>query len=344
MVADAGEGLWEMFQELEKYSEKSGLRVNTQKTKYKYLGFWLNSRNSYGTHIRKMKNKAMKAINTIWGVWRRAALENLKGRLYLMEAVITAGAIYRADIWGWERWEDIERIQGRYVKMALEVNANTLEYIWGIEAGKVSLKLESKKRAEDYLMEILRIGDERWPKVCLKEEIRGIVNGYQSAWGQKLKKAFEEVGNGKGIRWMFEGRGLGEIRKKLEEGRVRREEQCMQRWWGRIDRSGFCRGYREWKIGLGCEDYWRNKLCGGGEETLEHIWVCRRAKEVIGGRWVEEIEGLGLVETEEGIRVRLVGLLKKELNVGMCEYSREFERRARENKKGERRLDLWGDW
>ncbi|KAI4487667.1 hypothetical protein M0802_011929 [Mischocyttarus mexicanus] len=32
-VADTGEGLREIFQELEKYSEKSGLRVNIQKTK-----------------------------------------------------------------------------------------------------------------------------------------------------------------------------------------------------------------------------------------------------------------------------------------------------------------------
>ncbi|KAI4481553.1 hypothetical protein M0802_013950 [Mischocyttarus mexicanus] len=156
-----------------------------------------------------------------------------------MEAVITAGAIHGAEIWGWERWEDIERIQGRYVKMALEVNANTSEYIWGIEAGKGSLELESKKRAEDYLMEILRMGDERWLKVCLKEEIRGIVNGYQSAWGQKLKKAFEE--GVQGVEDRFGVRGLLEEQVEREiEGAVGEVEmrEYMKNEGERVQKHG----------------------------------------------------------------------------------------------------------
>ncbi|KAI4475249.1 hypothetical protein M0802_015229 [Mischocyttarus mexicanus] len=65
--------------------------------------------------------------------------------------------------------------------------------------------------------------------------------------------------------------------------------------------------------------------------------IRKKTKSLDWGRWVEEVEGLDLVETEEGIRVKLVSLLKGELNVGMCEYSRE-------NKEGKRRLDLRGDW
>ncbi|KAI4496980.1 hypothetical protein M0802_007928 [Mischocyttarus mexicanus] len=79
---------------------------------------------------------------------------------------------------------------------------------------------------------------------------------------QRLKKAFEEVEDGEGFRWMFEGRELGAIRKKWKkwkEGRARREEQGLQRWWGKKDRSSFCRGYKKWKVVLGCESYWNNR-------------------------------------------------------------------------------------
>ncbi|KAI4490291.1 hypothetical protein M0802_010759 [Mischocyttarus mexicanus] len=181
--------------------------------------------------------------------------------------------------------------------MALGANTNTPEYIWGMETGKGNLEFETRRMAGDYLLRVLRMADERWPKICLREEIRGIVNGYQSEFGQRLKKVEDK----EGIRWMFEGRELGAIRKKLEEWRARREEQGVQRCWGKKGRSSFCRRYKEWKIVLECKSYWNNwkwsgrmkeqwarlrcgsvgrseqrgfqntrcRLCGRGDETLE---------------------------------------------------------------------------
>ncbi|KAI4487119.1 hypothetical protein M0802_012033 [Mischocyttarus mexicanus] len=290
MVADTGEGLWEMFQELEKYSEKSRLRVNTQKTK---------------------ENEEQGDEGDDYDL---GGVEGGGAGKFKEEAVPNGGSNHSGcNIWG----EDLG--MG-------EVNANTSEYIWGIEAGKGSLELESKKRAEDYLMEILRMGDERWPKVCLKEEIRGIVNGYQSAWGQKLKKAFEEGVQGVEVRFGVRG---------LVEEQVEREIKGAV---GEVEMREYMKneGERVHKHGV-------QAMRRRGRNIGAHMGV-QEGERGNRGRWVEEIEGLGLLETEEGIRVKLVGLLKGELNVGMCEYNREFKRRARENKKGERRLDLWGDW
>lgn len=47
--------------------------------------------------------------------------------------------------------EEIERIQSQLFKMALGVNSNTPNYIWRMEAGRRSMKIETKKRAEEYL-------------------------------------------------------------------------------------------------------------------------------------------------------------------------------------------------
>lgn len=41
--------------------------------------------------------------------------------------------------------------------------------------------MEARRRASRYMVEILRMQDERWPKICLKEEMRGIKNRNPSA-------------------------------------------------------------------------------------------------------------------------------------------------------------------
>lgn len=102
---------------------------------YKYLGYWFTTKNTYSLHIRKMTNKVKKMINAIWGIWRRARLGRLSDRLYLMGAIVSRMFVWSKNM-GWERWDAIERTQGRYVKMAMGVNCNTPDYIWRAEAGR----------------------------------------------------------------------------------------------------------------------------------------------------------------------------------------------------------------
>ncbi|OXU24016.1 hypothetical protein TSAR_014018 [Trichomalopsis sarcophagae] len=65
------------------------------------------------------------------------------------------------------------------------------------------------------------------------------------------------------------------------------------------------------------------------EESIEHIWVCGKAREKMEEEWVKEIEELGLTGEEEEIRRSLNRTLKGELKEGMCRYSRRFEEEAR---------------
>lgn len=61
---------------------------------YKYLGYWLTTKNSHGLHIRKMTNKVRKMINAIWGIWKRAKMGRLSDRLYVTDAIVKAGCMY----------------------------------------------------------------------------------------------------------------------------------------------------------------------------------------------------------------------------------------------------------
>ena len=154
---------------------------------FKYLGYWFSTGNRYGKHLQNVIGKAQKAVNTVWGVMKRAKIDTLKERLLLMDSLVKAGALYGVEIWGWRRREGIGKLQGKFVKMALGVARNTPDYISKLEAGKRSLEIETRRRAGKYIVGILKMKKDRWPKVCLREEIRGIINRNPSQWRREFK-------------------------------------------------------------------------------------------------------------------------------------------------------------
>ena len=60
-------------------------------------------------------------------------------------------------------------------------------------------------RARDYIIQILRMKEGRWSQICLREEVRGILNKNPSKWGTEFMKAMREVGDGKIIDLIWSG-------------------------------------------------------------------------------------------------------------------------------------------
>ena len=202
--------------------------------------------------------KAQKAVNTVWGVMRRAKVTSLKSRLTLMDSLVKAGAMYGVEIWGWRRREEIERLQGKFVKMAMGISRNTPNYIWKLEAGR-SMEMKMRRRASKYILEVCEMKEGRRPKICLKGELRGISNGQPSQWGAKIEEAIEEVGSGTVIDSMYNcirGKGNNEtIKRLLEEGNERKMEQDTQGDWVKVDKSTYCGFYKEINKGFEIEKY-----------------------------------------------------------------------------------------
>ena len=51
--------------------------------------------------------------------------------------------------------------------------------------------------AAKYIVEILKMKGDRWPKLCLRKEIRRTINRNPSQWGREFKQVLEEVGDGR---------------------------------------------------------------------------------------------------------------------------------------------------
>ena len=60
--------------------------------------------------------------------------------------MVKAGALYGVEIWRWRRREEIEKLQEKFVKMALRVAKNTSDYIWQIISGKAERGGGDKKK------------------------------------------------------------------------------------------------------------------------------------------------------------------------------------------------------
>ena len=93
----------------------------------------------------------------------------------------------------------------------------------------------------------LKIGDERWPKIFLKEEMRNWKNGNASKWIKGVEMAMRRVGDGVTMRGLRQGMDAVRLLIKMAEGWRIIEDQTTQEYFYRIDISVYCPEYGEWK-------------------------------------------------------------------------------------------------
>lgn len=255
IMADNPEGLSEMIKELEKYVDKDKLKVNAKKTKimifrnggrnerkkwyykgeklevvnsFKYLGYTFTTKNSHSKHMEIMKNKANKVANATWGVIKRTERNNMKDRLYLYNTLVRAGCLYGVEIWGSEKLEMLTIMQNKLLRMALGVRRNTPGYIVQKETRSETIEMVVKERIWRYIAKIIRMDENRWPKICLREEIRGVLNKNPTKWGKKIENIAREMKSENVIKMIYDNedgekiedeikKGLGEYKKQLEK-------------------------------------------------------------------------------------------------------------------------------
>lgn len=196
VIAEDAKSLRVMLESMEKYTERQKLSVNTIKMKimvfknggkreknekwkykgekiqevkeFKYLGFWFATGNNYKKHLKETMRKAQKAANVTWGVINRAGRGSKGEKMYLMNTLVRAIMMYGVELWGNGEIDKVETMQARYCKYVLRVAINTPGYIWRTELGVEGIKVTARERVCRYMCNVLRMNEERWPRVCLK--------------------------------------------------------------------------------------------------------------------------------------------------------------------------------
>lgn len=248
--------------------------------------------------------------------------------------------------------------------MALGLNRNTPDYLWKMEAGRSGLEIGNLSRAGKYLQEIGKMSDKRWPKICLREELRGIGNNCSTVWGKQMIQALEELGDGESVKLILIEEKRQKLNKNLERNVKTKQDQEIQKNWGKIDKSEYCKRYGEYKKEIGMEGYWEKRewdgetkeqwarircgnigkvegkginninnmkcrICEDKEEDFEHIWKCDKAKKYMEREWVEEVSRRGLAETGTEWERRMIDVMKGDPIIEVCKYARKFEEIAK---------------
>ena len=242
--------------------------------KLKYLGFWFTTKNQYSTNIKKASGKTQQLVNKVWGETERAGVTDLRRRLFLMDSTVKAAAMYGVELWGWERHDTIEKIQGRFPSASMGLSRDTPNYIWKLEARKRSIAVEVLRRAGNFVLRIYRMKENRWPRKYLTEEIRALKNDNLYNWGKQLEKALKELGDGLVIKKLWEKRPAREIESRLKELWKIREDQDIQRDWGKLEKSTYFNYYKGIKESVAIEAYWRRKNLKGWQNESWARWRC----------------------------------------------------------------------
>lgn len=182
-----------MLKPLERYVDKNKMEVNAEKSKivifkkagrvkkedmwkfkgkeieivdkYKYLGFWFSTSNTYSKHLKTQGNKAKKTANMTWGIIKRSRIKKLSKKQYLMNTLVKSGFMYGVEIWRWKRREEMEKAQGKCTKLSLRVNENTPGYIWRLESGVRRIEVEARTRAGKCIRRVIQMNNNMWPKI-----------------------------------------------------------------------------------------------------------------------------------------------------------------------------------
>lgn len=83
-----------------------------------------------------------------------------------------------------------------------------------MKTGRENIKIEI--RACKYLLEIIKMGEDRWPKICLKEEMKRAKKGKTNGWIKRVAKTFEEVREGKIINLLGEGKEIERMEEEMK--------------------------------------------------------------------------------------------------------------------------------
>ena len=110
--------------------------------KFRYLGYTLTRDNKNNEHIKEQVAKARKG--------KRCFAEDWKKRKLMFEALCKSVYLYGVEIWGFEKYEEVERIKKKYLKFVFELDRNTPDYVVRREFKECSMYVETINRAVKY--------------------------------------------------------------------------------------------------------------------------------------------------------------------------------------------------
>lgn len=139
---------------------------------YKYLGVDLSYNLSFNKHIKNKLSASKIAINSTWSKYLSNKEISRKSKLKIFDACSKSIMLYAAQVWGYKRNDDMEKLFRFFIKRVLFLPENTPNYLLYIETGWNTLYVTSLKLHFSYVNKILRLNPLRLPRILAEEILR----------------------------------------------------------------------------------------------------------------------------------------------------------------------------
>ncbi|XP_055910524.1 uncharacterized protein LOC129944887 [Eupeodes corollae] len=135
-------------------------------TEFKYLGV---------IFTQNLKEKLMKAKCAISATWNRCFHNKSiahSSKFKLFEAISASILFYAAQTWGTRQYDTVEKLLRYYCKRIFQLPRSTPNYVIMLETGISPLFIRTLKMQVDYVTKVLKMDDNRLPKIVALEGLR----------------------------------------------------------------------------------------------------------------------------------------------------------------------------
>lgn len=87
----------------------------------------------------------------------------------LFDWLVSNVVSFRAEIWGWREWEEVERLQERYIRWMLGVDGRTPGYMMREESKREKMRTKMGSRTVRYEERLKKGGEGKWARKCWEE-------------------------------------------------------------------------------------------------------------------------------------------------------------------------------
>eukprot|EP00745_Piridium_sociabile_P032248 TRINITY_DN54259_c0_g1_i1.p1 TRINITY_DN54259_c0_g1~~TRINITY_DN54259_c0_g1_i1.p1 ORF type:complete len:488 (+),score=9.92 TRINITY_DN54259_c0_g1_i1:311-1774(+) len=253
LVSDSITDLQRKINCLEKYCSKWGLTVNMDKTKvvvfknggfvkncekwfyagkeilvepsYNYLGVIFGSTLNWSKCVQNLSGKALRAVAGIKRLYFR--LQNIPTSTVfnIFDTKVKPILLYGSEIWGFQQYNDIDKVQVKICKMIFGVGRYLKNDIALGECGRFPIHIDAFLRMIKYWTKLLYMPDHRYPKQCYMMLQVHDVSG-RTNWATHIRKLL--CTHGFGYVWAMQD--CGDIMSFLNAFKLRLRDIHYQKW------------------------------------------------------------------------------------------------------------------
>lgn len=226
-------------------------------TYYKYLGLVISSRLSWYMCQKTLAEQASKAVFSLKSNLNKFGYLSANLLLKIFDTKILPILTYAAEIWYSHESLDVEKIHHDFCKYILRIPKRSPNIFARGELGRHTIYMTRCLKLIKYWLRILRLEDNRYPKVCYKLQYKWInQNPRTDCWARQVKEVLEKYGFG----YVWSHQGVDNERIFISILKQRLFDIEIQSWRCDVQEMDKLRTYEILKENLVCEFYLNEKI------------------------------------------------------------------------------------